>query len=201
MNWLKPFAAREFTFPVSTTHRIRAALVSTLLIGCIALGAGPWQPLQEDGVHDATNVAVGLLQQPEEALSLLPTDTAGNKVNWVTAIRSGAIKPRSGVLSDDPPEVLDLDILMANTSGTPYVVFPHMAHTEWMACEVCHEELFKSEIGANDIGMGHILDGEHCGRCHGAVAFPLTECNRCHSVNSNDVPERLREQLDAATAK
>jgi hypothetical protein len=27
--------------------------------------------------------------------------------------------------------------------------------------------------------------GEHCGRCHGAVAFPLTECTRCHSVQQD----------------
>ena len=27
-----------------------------------------------------------------------------------------------------------------------------------------------------------ILAGEKCGLCHGAVAFPLTECLRCHSV-------------------
>jgi hypothetical protein len=32
--------------------------------------------------------------------------------------------------------------------------------------------------------MQKILDGEQCGVCHGAVAFPLTECRRCHSVSN-----------------
>jgi hypothetical protein len=31
--------------------------------------------------------------------------------------------------------------------------------------------------------MNQILHGEQCGLCHGAVSFPLTECNRCHSVS------------------
>ena len=34
-----------------------------------------------------------------------------------------------------------------------------------------------------------ILQGEYCGQCHGAVAFPLTQCLRCHSVSRR----RLRE--------
>ncbi len=159
------------------------------------LGAGPWQPLRNDGLHDPDGPGVGVLQQPEEALIALPGDTAGNRVNWVTALREGTIQPRSGVTSNEPAEILDLDVLMTNTSDTPFVVFPHRAHTEWMACEICHEKLFKSEIGANAISMGHILDGEHCGQCHGAVAFPLTECNRCHSVKPDNVPEHLKQQL------
>jgi hypothetical protein len=35
-----------------------------------------------------------------------------------------------------------------------------------------------------------VLSGEKCGLCHGAVAFPLTECNRCHSVQ-RDSPAHL----------
>jgi hypothetical protein len=30
--------------------------------------------------------------------------------------------------------------------------------------------------------MLHILEGKQCGQCHGAVAFPLTECARCHNT-------------------
>jgi hypothetical protein len=32
------------------------------------------------------------------------------------------------------------------------------------------------------MNMLQILSGEKCGQCHGAVAFPLTECARCHRV-------------------
>jgi c(7)-type cytochrome triheme protein len=64
----------------------------------------------------------------------------------------------------------------------PVVLFPHKRHTEWLDCSNCHDKLFKEEIGASHISMFQILAGEQCGVCHGAVSFPLTECNRCHSV-------------------
>ena len=198
MNWSKLCAAPVSIFRGKSSPAMRALLVCTSLLACLALGAGPWQPLQDDGLHDIDNSSIDLLQQPEEALRPLPGDAAGNKVNWVTALRSGTIRTRSGVDSNEPATILDQDVLMTNTSTTPFVVFPHRAHTEWMACEVCHEELFKSEVGANDINMGHILDGGQCGRCHGAVAFPLTECSRCHSVNPDQVPGNLADQLREA---
>jgi c(7)-type cytochrome triheme protein len=71
---------------------------------------------------------------------------------------------------------------MRNTLSVRAVRFPHDAHNLWMSCEMCHDRIFKPEIDANDISMSKILDGEYCGLCHGAVAFPLTECDRCHSV-------------------
>ena len=166
---------------------MRLLLLLVLLLAVIASAAGPWLALNGDGLHDADNPGITLLQQPEEALSVLPADTAGNRVDWVRALRDGHIQPRPLADGGTLGEILDQDVLMTNTSDTPFVLFPHRAHTEWMTCEVCHEDLFRSEVGANDISMGHILEGEHCGRCHGAVAFPLTECNRCHSVQRDDV--------------
>jgi c(7)-type cytochrome triheme protein len=71
---------------------------------------------------------------------------------------------------------------MRNTLSLPAVRFPHAAHNLWMSCEMCHDTIFEPEIDGNDISMSKILDGEYCGLCHGAVSFPLTECNRCHSV-------------------
>jgi c(7)-type cytochrome triheme protein len=72
----------------------------------------------------------------------------------------------------------------------PAVKFPHRQHTLWLDCSNCHNGLFKDKIGANKFSMVAILNGEQCGLCHGAVAFPLTECNRCHSVPN----ESLRKQ-------
>jgi c(7)-type cytochrome triheme protein len=34
--------------------------------------------------------------------------------------------------------------------------------------------------GANPISMVKIVNGEFCGRCHGRVAFPISNCARCH---------------------
>jgi c(7)-type cytochrome triheme protein len=124
-----------------------------------------------------------VLQDPEEALSLLAPDTAGNKVNWVEAIRKGQIEPRTSLYGEVIRRQHDTDIVMKNTLDQPYVLFPHKAHNEWMSCEMCHETIFRSVLDGNAISMHRILNGEDCGVCHGAVAFPLTECDRCHSVS------------------
>jgi c(7)-type cytochrome triheme protein len=64
----------------------------------------------------------------------------------------------------------------------PLVLFPHRPHTEWLDCNNCHDKIFVKKVDANPVNMFAILSGQYCGQCHGAVAFPLTECNRCHSV-------------------
>ena len=141
-----------------------------------------WLPLAQDELHDPALSALKLLQNPSEALSKLPRDGAGDKVNWVKALEKGYIKPHINIRSNTQVKVLDLDVLRQNTGEMDMVLFPHKQHTEWLACSNCHDELFKPRAGATQFGMLDILNGEYCGRCHGAVAFPLTECKRCHSV-------------------
>lgn len=164
-----------------------AFLVVLFLAATAGISAGNWNSLRNDRLHDPSNPSLRVLQEPEEALSVLPPDTAGNKVNWVKALQTGAISPRASLREDRDHEVLDQDILMMDTLPLPYVRFPHRPHTEWMACENCHEKIFVSVTGANEINMARILDGQYCGVCHGAVAFPLTECNRCHNTDSSAV--------------
>ncbi len=156
----------------------------------------PWQPLARDGLHDPEAAGVPMLQSPAEALSVLPRDTAGNKVDWVRALDTDAIDPRESLDDDTALEVLDTEIVMRDTSTLNWVLFPHRPHTQWLACENCHESPFVARAGANPINMGKILDGEYCGVCHGAVAFPLTECNRCHSVRPDSVSARDVETTD-----
>ncbi len=139
--------------------------------------------LSKDGVHDPANPGLKLLQEPREALSVLPPDAVGNRVRWVKALEQGAITPRTNILPDTAIRVLDLDVIMPRTGEMPLVRFPHRQHTEWLDCSNCHEKLFKSKAGTTKaVNMFQILQGEYCGVCHGAVAFPLTECKRCHSV-------------------
>jgi c(7)-type cytochrome triheme protein len=109
-------------------------------------------------------------------------------VNWVESLEEGYIKPRAKVLPETQVDVLDLDVILKNTSMMYYVRFPHKPHTEWLDCSQCHEKLFRSKAGATKINMFMILMGQKCGLCHGAVAFPLTECGRCHSVPWDDMP-------------
>lgn len=160
-----------------------------LCIAQASFGAGPvskapsfWLPLAQDELHDPADPALNLLQNPAKALSVLPRDESGDQVNWVKALDNGNIKPRINIRSNTKAEVLDLNVLLRNTGEMGMVNFPHKQHTEWLVCSNCHEEIFKSTAGATKFGMFDILNGEYCGRCHGAVAFPLTECNRCHNV-------------------
>ena len=160
-----------------------------LLLLCIATAisaslADDWKALEEDELHDPSNPAISILQDPEEALSVLAPDTAGNQVDWAEALRQGQIEPRASLQGEATRRQHDTDIVMKNTLDQPYVLFPHKTHNEWMSCEMCHETLFRSVLDGNAISMAKILDGEHCGVCHGAVAFPLTECDRCHSVSA-----------------
>ncbi len=150
--------------------------------------AGSWTPLEKDGIHDPESPAVRVLQQPREALSVLPDDTAGNMVHWVRALQEGYINPRTNIMPETKIEVLDLDVIMPETSEMPLVLFPHRQHTEWLDCSNCHDKIFKQKAGETPVNMFAVLQGEYCGQCHGAVSFPLTECKRCHSVPRNKVP-------------
>ena len=154
-----------------------------ILVGFSTAIAQEWTLLAHDGIHDLDNPALDLLQEPAEALSLLPSDTAGNQVDWIRALREGFIDPRTNIFPETKVKLLDQDIIMRNTGSAKYVRFPHLAHTEWLDCSNCHDAIFASKAGATPMSMLLILSGEYCGRCHGAVAFPLTECDRCHSVN------------------
>jgi len=158
--------------------------------------AANWKKLSDDDIHDPSNPALELLQNPEESLKLLPGDTAGNKVDWIRALQNGYIQPRSRIKGEAEEEILDLDVVMMGTGAgsVPFIRFPHKSHTEWLACSNCHEHLFKSEAGATKFTMLEILNGESCGVCHGAVSFPLTECNRCHSVPRDEAMRAQRER-------
>ena len=161
-------------------------LLFVLMLSGRGVHAAGWSPLERDNLHDPENPGLEYMQNPAEALSRLPGDNAGNKVDWVRALRNGYIRPRSQLMKNAPVRILDTDILLNKTGSIPRVRFPHKAHTEWLDCGNCHDHIFKSKAGATPITMGKILEGEYCGVCHGAVAFPLTECNRCHSVPWED---------------
>jgi c(7)-type cytochrome triheme protein len=171
---------------LSHLDRVRCLLLAALaalLLLAGGVGAGERVPQARDGVHDPANPGLKLLQEPSAGLDKLPLDAVGNRVHWVKALEQGLIKPRANILPGTEVKVLDLDVLLPRTGEMPMVLFPHRQHTEWLDCSNCHEQLFKMKAGGNPkMNMFQILDGEYCGRCHGAVSFPLTECRRCHSV-------------------
>ena len=151
------------------------------------------EALASDGIHDPANTAISALQELAEALSAFPLDRRGG-VDWVKAMDLGIIEPRADLKGQSQMAVLDMDIMFKDTGQMPWVKFPHIAHTKWLACSNCHPDIFIPKKGANsDIGMDGILAGEYCGRCHDKVAVALWTCERCHSVPHEGTPARWNE--------
>ena len=139
-------------------------------------------PPPEDGAHDPVNDGTHSLQPPLTAFSTLSKSNTGNRVDWVKSLNEQSIKPRSD--RNDPtvePMVMDLNIVREVKGSMPDVVYPHKQHTQWLDCSNCHPAIFIPQKGANQISMASILLGQKCGVCHGKVAFPVSECRRCHS--------------------
>ena len=141
-------------------------------------------PPMRDGIHDATNDGTAALQHPKEAFGPMPKSNSGNRVDWVAALNRGDLNPRFDLEDENrKPVVLDLNIVREVKGSMPDVVYPHKQHTEWLDCSNCHPAIFVPKKGANNISMASILLGEQCGVCHGKVAFPVSECRKCHSKN------------------
>jgi c(7)-type cytochrome triheme protein len=140
------------------------------------------RPPAEDQIHDPTNDGTLALQAPLTAFGPLPKSTSGNRIDWVKSLNEGKIEPRAD--RNDPkaaPAVMDLNIVREVKGSMPDVVYPHKQHTEWLDCSNCHPAIFVPQKGANQISMAAILLGQKCGVCHGKVAFPVSDCVRCHS--------------------
>ncbi|MCC0006859.1 MAG: cytochrome c, class I [Hyphomicrobiaceae bacterium] len=148
-------------------------------------------PPAEDGVHDPQNPGTTMLQWPSEAFTEFDKSSDGNQVDWMSILRAGKISPWFEFESQTTePFLFDLVIVREVKGSMPNVVFPHEAHTQWLDCSNCHDEIFIPEKGANQISMAAILLGQKCGVCHGRVAFPVTDCRRCHAQPKT--PEELR---------
>jgi c(7)-type cytochrome triheme protein len=64
----------------------------------------------------------------------------------------------------------------------PAARFPHWIHRIRYKCMACHTSLFNTRVGADTLRKADMRNGKSCGACHdGSAAFPLLECNRCHS--------------------
>lgn len=147
--------------------------------------AAPAPPSTETsaaGIQPADTPPQEETEEHPVAFDYLPKTKLGY-VDWVAAITQGVIKPRDSL---DPNAVtmqaLDFNIFFkVDVRGVPDVVFPHFPHTTWLDCRNCHPSIFLMKAGSNPVTMAKILKGEFCGRCHGVVAFPISDCFRCHS--------------------
>ncbi len=143
-------------------------------------------PPAEDGIHDPASPGTAALQPPRTSFQSLPRSNSGNHVDWVAALEEKRVQPRAAVEdANAQPTVMDLNIVREVKGSMPDVVYPHKQHTEWLDCANCHPAIFVPQKGANQISMAAILLGQKCGVCHGKVAFPVSDCRRCHSKNKS----------------
>ncbi|WP_371374246.1 c(7)-type cytochrome triheme domain-containing protein [Thalassotalea aquiviva] len=144
-----------------------------------------WNPAPfEDGIHDPDGEGAYMLQEPKELFDNIEKSRSGNRVDWVKSLDKGLIIPRwDKEDANKQPFVMDLNIVREVKGSMPNVVYPHKQHTEWLDCSNCHPDIFIPKKGANQISMASILMGEKCGVCHGKVAFPVSDCRKCHSQN------------------
>jgi len=182
-----PLAQPSKEEPKTKSKRVdRSELV--YLSGITGEMAGKGDPTKFAGEAEQA----GLADHPL-ALELadLPKDQYG-LVDWATAIKTGKVKPRYSLdPKAGPDEVpLQLDVVVFTKSQfMPDVIFPHYVHTLWLTCTNCHPAIFPMNAKeANKMQtMPKIAAGEFCGRCHNRIAFPLSDCLRCH-VKPKDMP-------------
>lgn len=115
-----------------------------------------------------------------------PRERFGNGVDWEKAELQGKIEPQDfieGVSIKRDSLVVQKDFdLNAKVEGMPDIIFSHNKHTVWNGCELCHPEIFIGiKKGATKYSMVDIYEGKYCGVCHLSVAFPLLDCQRCHT--------------------
>jgi len=137
-----------------------------------------------NAVEPVPEFAIPIPPDDEEhpiAFEFMPKASLGY-VDWVASLQDGTITPRGSIVDGEiEMEAIDFDVVFQVRGDLPDVVYPHKPHTEWLDCRNCHPSIFKMQAGSNNVTMQKIVEGEFCGRCHGKVAFPLYDCNRCHS--------------------
>ncbi|MGC1455708.1 MAG: c(7)-type cytochrome triheme domain-containing protein [Nitrospirota bacterium] len=116
----------------------------------------------------------------------LPKTALGNGIDWELAEEKGLIKPAdflAGVSVQRPSMKVQKDFsIEVRASWVDKVLFSHRKHAVWNGCEVCHPEIFPNvKKGSTKYSMFEIVNGQYCGVCHDKVAFPLQDCQRCHT--------------------
>jgi len=116
-------------------------------------------------------------------LSYLPVTNFGNEIDWVAALQRKLIRPTTHLNPELAREIkFDKTLLLESKWAmvTP-AVFSHTLHLQWLSCDNCHPEIFNiQKKTTEDFDMARNVKGEFCGACHMTVAFPMTDCERCH---------------------
>ncbi len=115
----------------------------------------------------------------------MPRERFGNGIDWQVAEEKGKIKPidyLEGIsIKGDGIKKPEAFELKPTAENMPKIVFSHEKHNKWSGCELCHPEIFAPSKGSEPYSMEKIFEGRYCGVCHGPVAFPNFDCQRCHT--------------------
>lgn len=116
----------------------------------------------------------------------MPRERGGNGINWEQAEESGQIRLIDfidGLSTKRPSMTNQKDFSIgAKVDGIPEIIFSHRKHTTWNGCELCHPDIFVGvKRGTDKYSMVDLFAGKYCGACHGKVAFPQSDCRRCHT--------------------
>ncbi|MGE5048623.1 MAG: c(7)-type cytochrome triheme domain-containing protein, partial [Deltaproteobacteria bacterium] len=109
-------------------------------------------------------------------------------VDWEKAEQQGLIKPvdsLEGISIPRRPLAVQKDFaLTPKLVQMPEIIFSHQKHTAWNGCELCHPDIFVGvKRGVTKYTMVENFQGKYCGACHLNVAFPMLDCQRCHTGN------------------
>ncbi len=76
------------------------------------------------------------------------------------------------------------------------VIFRHWVHRSKHSCRLCHVDIeFSMVAGETDITEEDNRAGRYCGACHNEKtkeAFPITECEKCHPKDFEDMKAKGR---------
>jgi len=158
-----------------------------------------------DGViilaQDTTHRPIEFVSNQDSVLAMLPRDHAGS-VDWVAALREGIINPRRYIAGRErPPPRFDYDFLIKSEMKSFDAFFPHSAHVEQLDCSSCHPGIYPYRN--QPLTMDQVDEGESCGQCHDAVAFPASACERCHTkvrMKEGRLTAKLRGDIQLARA-
>lgn len=124
----------------------------------------------------------------------LPKDKYG-LVDWIKITKNGMLLPKGSIDPDDPlyespvhytfnpdgDEDIEDIIIQVKSKTISEVLFPHTLHAWWLNCKSCHPHRFTRSAGSTVMTMREMAKGKYCGECHGRVAFPLEDCEKCHN--------------------
>jgi len=153
---------------------------------------------RKTSIQSVLFMVVALFAAPGIISAELPLDKDG-RVDWVKMVEQELISPQwkvDGIKSGgDEEEEFDETIIYFESKSDKFdnVLFEHSVHTYWLSCANCHEtkggNIFEQGAGENKVLMREMkTQKKWCGRCHSTVAFPLSDCNRCHKIKKGTKP-------------